>query len=220
MDNLSRLIETLRYLPGIGPRSAQRIAFHLLQHRRQHGLELAFNLEQAMKNIRHCQRCNNYTEVLLCALCQNSQRNLKTLCVVEQPQDLLVIEESQAFSGSYYVLMGKISPLDGIGPEELGLFKLRDRIIQEEVEEVILALSPTMEGQATHYFIVDLLASYPLVISQLAQGVPFESELEYLDSQTLRSALHNRSKIKLEGHSVKSDDEEKYAYSPLQEEFF
>jgi len=195
MDALSRLVDAFRCLPGVGPKSAQRMVFHLLQYQRQRGLHLASCLEQAMLAIQHCKRCNNYTELDLCKLCQDPSRDLSTICIVENPADVTAIEQSNAFNGSYYVLMGKISPLDGLGPEDIGLPQLRDLIIREEIKEVILALSPTVEGQTTVHFIHELLRGHPLRISQLAHGIPSGGELEFLDANTISSALRNRAKI-------------------------
>lgn len=195
MDILNHLVDALRCLPGVGPKSAQRMVYHLLQHQRQRGLHLAACLEKAMSDISHCQRCNNYTEQRLCLLCQNPARDPKILCVVEGPADVAAIEQSTAFHGSYFVLMGKISPLDGLGPEEIGLPRLKALIINEEIEELILALSPSIEGQTTIHFIHELLADQPLKISQLAHGIPSGGELEYLDSNTIGVALRNRAQV-------------------------
>lgn len=195
MDALSRLVDALRCLPGVGPKSAQRMVFHLLQHQRQRGLHLADCLEQAMQNIAHCKRCNNYTEQELCGLCQNSTRDRSILCIVENPADLAAVEQSNSFSGGYYVLMGKISPLDGLGPDDIGLPRLRELIISQGIKEVILALSPTVEGQTTVHFIHELLEDIPLRLSQLAHGIPSGGELEFLDSNTISSALRNRAVV-------------------------
>ncbi|AHE66048.1 recombination mediator RecR [Legionella oakridgensis] len=195
MDALSRLVEALRCLPGVGPKSAQRMVFHLLQRQRQRGLHLAACLEDAMQNVRNCERCNNYTMDVFCSICQNNERDKTTLCVVESPADVAAIEQSHAFNGSYYVLMNKISPLDGIGPEEIGLSKLQSLIEHENIKEVILALSPTIEGQTTIHFIHELLNSHPVNISQLAHGIPSGGELEFLDGNTIGSALRNRAKL-------------------------
>lgn len=194
-DTLNRLVDALRCLPGVGPKSAQRMVFHLLQNQRQRGLNLASCLEQAMNGITHCERCNNYTEHTLCFLCQNTNRNSSLLCVVESPADVSAIEQSNAFQGRYFVLMGKISPLDGIGPEDIGLSRLKNLIIQEDIKEVILALSPSVEGQTTVHFIHQLLRDDPIHISQLAHGIPSGGELEFLDSNTIGSALRNRALI-------------------------
>ena len=195
MDTLSRLVDALRCLPGVGPKSAQRIAFHLLQHQRPRGLLLASCLHEAMQNIKHCQRCNNYTEHDLCVICNNKHRDASILCVVESPADVAAIEHSTAYQGCYYVLMGKISPLDGIGPEDIGLPGLLQLIINTPITEVILALSPTIEGQTTIHFIHELLRPHPIRLSQLAHGIPSGGELEFLDGNTIGSALRNRSSL-------------------------
>ncbi len=195
MDALSRLVDALRCLPGIGPKSAQRMAFHLLQHQRQRGLHLASCLSDAMNNIGQCQRCNNYAAHDLCSICKNTTRDLTALCVVESPGDVAAIEHSSAYQGCYYVLMGKISPLDGIGPENIGLPQLQKLIVDEGIKEVILALSPTIEGQTTVHFIQELLRPYPVRISQLAHGIPSGGELEFLDGNTIGSALRNRAAL-------------------------
>lgn len=195
MDTLNRLVEALRCLPGVGPKSAQRMVFHLLQHQRKRGLHLASCLEHAMDCIRHCQRCNNYTDQDFCTLCQNPKRDSSLLCVVESPADVSAIEQSNAFQGKYFVLMGKISPLDGLGPEDIGLPRLKELIIQEGIKEVILALSPSIEGQTTVHFINQLLREESIHISQLAHGIPSGGELEFLDGNTIGSALRNRAVI-------------------------
>ncbi|MDP3269582.1 MAG: recombination mediator RecR [Legionella sp.] len=195
MDTLNRLVDALRCLPGVGPKSAQRMVFHLLQFQRQRGLHLASCLEQAMNQINHCMRCNNYTEHALCSLCQNPARDSKLLCVVESPADVAAIEQSHAFQGTYFVLMGKISPLDGLGPEDIGLPRLKKLIMEEGISEVILALSPSIEGQTTVHFIQQLLRGESINISQLAHGIPSGGELEFLDGNTIGSALRNRATI-------------------------
>lgn len=195
MDTLNRLVDALRCLPGVGPKSAQRMVFHLLQYQRQRGLVLASCLEQAMNNINHCERCNNYTEQPCCTLCQNPNRDSSLLCVVENPADVSAIEQSNSFQGKYFVLMGKISPLDGLGPDDIGLPRLKSLILQEKVQEVILALSPSVEGQTTIHFIHQLLRHEPVNISQLAHGIPSGGELEFLDSNTIGSALRNRATV-------------------------
>ena len=195
MDTLLQLVNALRCLPGIGPKSAQRMAYYLLNNQRSKGLHLASCLQDAMVSIRHCDRCNNHTTLSLCELCVNSQRDTNVLCIVEHPIDVIAIEQSQAFNGYYYVLMGKISPMDGIGPEDIGLPKLK-RLIDDEnesIQEVILALSPTIEGQTTNHFIHELLRDKPIRVSQLAHGIPSGGELEFLDGKTIGNALRNRS---------------------------
>jgi recombination protein RecR len=193
MDTLNSLIEALRCLPGVGPKSAQRMVFHLLHQQRQRGLHLASCLEAAMNTIRHCQKCNNYTEHTICVLCQNTNRNSQLLCVVESAADVTAIEQSLAFQGYYFVLMGKISPLDGLGPEDIGLPRLKELVISQGVQEVILALSPSVEGQTTAHFIRQLFSEQSIHISQLAHGIPSGGELEFLDGKTISSALRNRA---------------------------
>jgi recombination protein RecR len=195
MDSLYRLVDSLRCLPGIGPKSAQRMAFHLLHNHRQRGLDLATCLEHAMKNIGHCQICNNYTEDSICVLCQNPSRDSSLLCIVESPADLLAIEQSHAYNGRYFVLMGKISPIDGLGPEEIGLPKLRRLVSDQPITELVLALSPSIEGQTTIHFIKQLFSAEALTVTQLAHGIPSGGELEFLDSNTISSALRNRAML-------------------------
>jgi len=195
---LTRLAEALRCLPGIGPKSAQRMIYHLLKHQRQRGLHLAACLEEALSQIQHCQRCRNYTEHELCIYCRNSQRDTATLCVVESPADILAIEQSHSYQGTYFVLMGKISPLDGLGPEDIGLSQLKELIIKEQTKEVILALSPSIEGHTTIHFIQQLLQEMPVHITKLAYGIPSGSELEFLDGNTIGNALRNRAVIHVE----------------------
>lgn len=195
MDTLKRLVDALQSLPGVGPKSAQRMVFHLLQHQRQRGLHLAACLEQAMKTIGHCQRCNNYSEDTVCELCRNPRRDSSLLCVVANPADVAAIEQSNAFQGLYFVLMGKISPLDGLGPEEIGLPKLKQLIFDQQIKEVILALNPSIEGQTTVHFINQLINKESIHLSQLAHGIPSGGELEFLDGNTIGSALRNRAMI-------------------------
>ncbi|MDF1683588.1 MAG: recombination mediator RecR [Legionellaceae bacterium] len=195
MDTLSVLIDALRCLPGVGPKSAQRMAFHLLQHQRPRGLHLATSLSEAMQTVKHCTQCNNYTDYDLCTLCQNSSREQTTLCVVESPADVLAIEQSHAYQGLYYVLMGKISPLDGVGPEDIALDGLKIRVTEGHINEVILALSPSVEGQTTIHYIQTLLRSCGIKISQPAHGIPVGGELEFLDGNTISRALNNRGAL-------------------------
>jgi recombination protein RecR len=196
VDTLSRLIDALRCLPCVGPKSAQRMAFHLLQHQRPRGLHLASSLEAAMQTVRHCAQCNNYTDHTLCKLCQNTARDAHVLCVVEGPADVFAIEQSHAHTGQYYILMGKISPLDGIGPDDIALEGLKNRVASGDITEIILALSPTVEGQTTIHFIQTLLQPYDITISQPAHGLPVGGELEYLDGHTINKALSNRKQMK------------------------
>jgi recombination protein RecR len=193
MDNtLLRLINALCCLPGVGPKSAQRMAFYLLNNQRERGINLATCLQAAMQTLGHCRQCNNHTSLDLCHLCTSTSRDQRTLCVVESPSDINAIEQSQAYQGRYFVLMGKISPMDGIGPDQIKLPKLESIILSENIQEVILALSPSIEGQTTNYFICERLRDKPVRITQLAHGIPSSGELEYLDGHTIGHALRNR----------------------------
>ncbi|MCR9192394.1 MAG: recombination mediator RecR [Gammaproteobacteria bacterium] len=193
MDTLSQLVDALRCLPGVGPKSAQRMAFHLLQqHQRNRGLHLAQCLTEAMTAITHCQICNNYTTETICDLCQKPDRDPKTLCVVESPTDVIAIEQCLGYQGRYFVLMGKISPIDGIGPDDIGLQQLQTHVRDTNIQEVILALSPSIESQTTVHFIQEKLQHLPVKISQLAHGIPSGGELSFLDGHTISSALRNR----------------------------
>jgi recombination protein RecR len=197
MDALNQLIHALRCLPGVGPKSAQRMAYYLLQYQRPKGLHLAGCLTTAMQHIVHCKRCNNYTEFDLCTLCQDTRRDPKLLCVVENPSDVIAIEQSNAFTGSYFVLMGKISPLDGLSPEDIGLPRLRELVQREQITEIILALGSSVESQITAHFISALFEENraTIRISQLAHGIPSGGELEFLDGLTIGNALRNRAPI-------------------------
>lgn len=192
MEPFSQLVNALRCLQGVGPKSAQRMVYQLLNNQRDRGLHLASCLQEAMLSIRHCDRCNNYTTEALCALCGNQQRDDSLICIVENPADIYAIEQTQTYKGYYYVLMGKISPLDGVGSEQIGLPRLRHLIENAHIQEVILALSPSIEGQTTAHFIHELLHDLPVKLSQLAHGIPSGGELEFLDGNTISSALRNR----------------------------
>tara|TARA_Y100000588_G_C14108526_1_gene861928 strand:- start:186 stop:806 length:621 start_codon:yes stop_codon:yes gene_type:complete len=194
-DTLSRLVQSLRCLPGVGPKSAQRMAYYLLNNKRQKGLHLAACLDEAMRRINHCNRCNNYTDASICSICQNLNRNLNTLCIVEQPSDVSAIEQSGVYTGQYFVLMNKVSPLDGVGPKDIGLEKIEELVSTRHINEVIIALSPSVESQTTIYFIQEQLKHLAVKVSQLAHGIPSGGELEYLDSHTIGQALKNRSDL-------------------------
>ena len=191
---LSALTERLRALPGIGRKSAQRIAYHLLQQNREAMEHLAAALLEAKQDIRHCRRCRFFTEQELCAVCSDQQRQQKQICVVESPADIPVFEET-GYRGQYFVLLGRLSPLDGIGPEQLGLDVLPELVKENGVEEVILATNSTVEGNVTAQYINDLLQPHCANISRLAQGIPAGGELEYLDSNTLLLALRDRHQL-------------------------
>jgi recombination protein RecR len=192
LSSLDALSQALRCLPGVGPKAAQRMALHLLQHDREGAARLARALVDATRSIQHCERCNTFTEGSLCALCQSGKRDATLLCVVETPADLLMVEQTQAYSGLYFVLMGRLSPLDGIGPREIRLEQLLKRATDGREREVILATYFTNEGEATAHYVGELLAARSLRVSRLARGVPVGGELEYVDAGTLAQALRER----------------------------
>ena len=189
---LDTLIQSLRRLPGVGVRSAQRMAFHLLQHDREGAQVLARALQEAVAQVRHCARCHTFTESEICATCADPRRDASKLCVVETPADQAAMERTAAFKGRYFVLMGKLSPLDGIGPREIGVQKLIERATDGEVQEEILATNFTAEGEATAHVIGQALKSRGLNVTRLARGVPAGSELEYVDLGTIAHALVDR----------------------------
>ena len=195
LGHLDALVRALRVLPGVGPRAAQRMALHLLQHDRDGARVLAAAIERAVEAVRHCERCNTFTEDSVCALCRSGKRDATQLCVVETPADLLMVEQTRAYAGLYYVLMGRLSPLDGIGPREIRLDRLIRRALDGTVREVILATNFTHEGEATAHTVGELLAARGLGVSRLARGVPVGGELEYVDSGTLAQALRERRPI-------------------------
>jgi recombination protein RecR len=192
LTSLEELTQALRCLPSVGPKAAQRMALHLLQHDREGAQRLALALEAASKTIRHCQRCNTFTEDEICALFRSAKRDATLLCVVETPADLMMVEHTQAYTGLYSVLMGRLSPLDGIGPKEIRLDRLLKRAQDGAVQEVVLATNFTNEGEATAHYIAELLAARGLKVTRLARGVPVGGELEYVDSGTLAQALRER----------------------------
>ena len=192
---LERLVEALRVLPGVGPRSAQRMAYHLLQNDRQGAEELAQALTQALASVRRCAKCNNFTEEEVCALCRSPRRDASLLCVVETPGDLAMVEQTVSYSGMYFVLMGRLSPLDGIGPRDVGLDRLQARVADGEVREVILATNFTNEGEATAHYIAEMLRARAVKVSRIARGVPLGGELEYVDAGTISQALLERREI-------------------------
>ena len=189
---LDALIEGLRRLPGVGVKSASRMAFHLLQHDRAGMQQLAQSLQQAATNIRHCTRCHTFTEAEVCSTCNDPQRDASKLCVVETPADQAAVERTSAYKGLYFVLMGKLSPLDGIGPRDIGLAKLFERAGDGIVQEVILATNFTAEGEATAHVIGEALKTRGLKVTRLARGVPAGSELEYVDLGTIAHAFVDR----------------------------
>lgn len=192
---LLRLIEALRCLPGVGPKSAQRMAYHLLERDRGGALELSRALQEAMEKIGHCDTCRTFSEKPVCDICADPGRQHNLLCIVETPADVLAIEQATGFRGVYFVLMGHLSPLDGIGPAELGLDKLEARLKQGEIEEMILATNPTVEGETTAHYLSRMAADYGVQASRLAHGIPLGGELEYIDGGTLAHAFTGRQKI-------------------------
>ncbi len=195
---LENLIEHLRCLPGVGPKSAQRMAYHLLQRDRSGGMNLAGALTEAMSKIGHCTHCRTFTEEESCAICNNPRRqNSGFLCVVEQPSDIPAIEQTGQFSGRYFVLMGHLSPLDGIGPKEIGLDLLQKRLQHESFYEVILATNPTVEGEATANYIAEMCFQHNIKVSRIAHGIPIGGELETVDGTTLSHSLIGRREIQL-----------------------
>lgn len=191
-EGLERLVEALRVLPGVGPKSAQRIAYQLLQRDRAGADQLAMALQHALATVRHCTKCNNFTETDLCTLCGSGRRDPGLLCVVETPADLAMVEQTLSFSGMYFVLMGRLSPLDGVGPRDIGLDRLLTRATDGQVREVILATNFTNEGEATAHYIAEMLRSRGIQVSRIARGVPLGGELEYVDAGTLSQALMER----------------------------
>jgi len=192
LSSVDELARSLRCLPGVGPKAAQRMALHLLQHDRDGAVRLARALDHAARAVHHCERCNTFTEDTLCALCRSSKRDAAQLCVVETPADLSMVEHTQAYTGLYFVLMGRLSPLDGIGPREIRLDRLLKRATDGVVREVILATNFTNEGEATAHYIGEMLRARGLAVSRLARGVPVGGELEYVDAGTLAQALRER----------------------------
>jgi len=192
---IGQLIEGLRCLPGVGPKSAQRMAFHLLERDRDGGRRLAAALEQAMERVGNCSVCRTLSEDAVCALCANEQRDRSQLCVVETPADVQALEQATGYRGLYFVLMGHLSPLDGIGPEALGLDRLEARLATGEVGELILATNPTVEGEATAHFVSELAHAHGIRTTRIAHGVPMGGELEYIDGGTLSHAFAGRHEV-------------------------
>ena len=192
---LNQLIQAFKILPGIGEKSAQRMAFHLLEKNREGGRNLAKLINESVENIRNCSECRNLTEDVVCHICLDEKRNKKLICVVESPTDVLAIENSGSFNGKYFVLMGRLSPIDGVTPQDLGIPKLIERIKSSDIDEIIIATSPTIEGDATSFYIKDQLNENKILISRIAYGVPMGGELEYVDNTTLGRAIQGRREI-------------------------
>jgi recombination protein RecR len=192
-DLLTQLIEALRCLPGVGQKSAQRMAYHVLERNREGGQRLGNVLLEAVQRISHCSLCRDFTEQAMCAICANGVRDAGLLCIVETPADRLVIEQATGYRGLYFILQGRLSPLDGIGPRELGLDKLATRLAQGEIRELIIATNPTVEGEATAHYLAQLARQFEVKPSRLAHGVPIGGELEYVDRGTLAHAFGSRT---------------------------
>jgi recombination protein RecR len=193
---LDQLIEALRCLPGVGPKSAQRMAYHLLQRDRNGAEHLGRSLQEALERVHHCQKCNNFSEAEVCDLCSSGKRDAHQLCVVEMPTDLLMLEQTHSYSGMYFVLMGRLSPLDGIGPKEIHLDRLLKRAQDGEVQEVILATNYTVEGEATAHYVGELLKARGLKVSRIARGLPMGGEIEHVDVGTLAQAMMERRSLR------------------------
>jgi recombination protein RecR len=190
--SVDALVEALRRLPGVGVKSAQRMAFHLLQHDREGAQRIAFALQSAVANVRHCERCHTFTESSVCSVCLDGTRDVRQLCVVETPADQAALERTGSYRGLYFVLMGRLSPLDGVGPEAIGAHALIERAADGHTEEVIIATNFTAEGEATAHVLTEALKARGLRVTRLARGVPIGSELEYVDLGTIAHALIDR----------------------------
>jgi len=192
---IDELVQALRCLPSVGPKSAQRMAFHLLERNRDGGLRLAEILQQALEQVGHCGACHTLSELELCGICSDPRRDQQTLCVVESPADVLALEQAGSYRGVYFVLMGHLSPIDGIGPSEIGIDHLLQRVRDQQMKEVILATNPTVEGEATAFYIAEQVRAQGVMVSRIAHGVPLGGELEYVDSGTLAHALSGRRAV-------------------------
>lgn len=193
-DLLQSLIDSLKCLPGVGPKSAQRMAFHLLQRNRKGAKHLAETLNKSVLEIKHCTKCRIFTEYEICSICDDASRNEAQICVVESPADVFSIEKSTNYKGYYFVLMGRLSPLDGIGPKELGLEILEKRLIDHNFEELILATNTTVEGEVTAHVLSEMAKRQNIITTRLAQGVPVGGELEFVDQNTIAQAFSSRKK--------------------------
>lgn len=194
-SSLDELIHSLSCLPGVGRKSAQRMALHLLERDQAGARRIADALNGALASVRHCQRCRNFCDSEICEICSDAERDQGAICVVEAPADVIAVELSGAFSGRYFVLMGKLSPLDGYGPDEIGLEQLEQQLGDGKVRELILATSATVEGDITAQYIADIAAGHDVASSRLARGIPLGGELEFVDSGTLSRALQGRQQI-------------------------
>lgn len=193
---IDNLVDAFRCLPGVGPKSAQRMAFHLLERDREGGVSLSQALAAAMEGVGRCSICRTLTEQTVCNLCSDSKRDASVVCIVETPADVLALELSGSYTGHYFVLMGHLSPIDGIGPDEIGISDLINRLQEGLTREVILATNPTVEGEATAFYITEKVKALGITVSRIAHGVPLGGELEYVDSGTLAHALSGRQVVK------------------------
>ena len=193
---IEKLVESFRCLPGVGPKSAQRMALYVLERNRAGGRHLVAMLEEAIEKVGNCQQCRTLTEDALCRICTDPARNSRLLCIVESPADVHAIEQTGSYKGLYFVLMGHLSPIDGVGPEQIGIPKLLDLIRNRQIDEVILASNPTVEGEATAYYIAEQIKGFNLIISRIAHGVPVGGELEFVDGGTLSHAFNGRQVVR------------------------
>ena len=192
---IDQLIEAFRCLPGVGRKTGQRMAFYLLSRARENGLQLAKILDQTMRDVSHCHLCRTFCEEESCGLCRTPQRDTHLLCIVETPADIVAIEQTGIYRGRYFVLMGHLSPLDGIGPHELGIPQLTQRLANESIQELVIATNPTVEGEATAHYISELAKPHVLSITRIAHGVPLGGELESVDENTLARAFSGRISV-------------------------
>lgn len=192
---IDELREALKCLPGVGPRTAQRMSFYLMERDREGAAEIAARLLDALEKVRFCDRCNTFCEADLCDICSSAKRDKSLMCVVETPADLEAMEQSGVYEGLYFVLMGQLSPLDGVGPDKLGIDKLVKLLDDDEFEEIIIATNLTAEGEVTAEYLQDLIRPYGIVISRLARGVPIGGELEYMDQRTVGQAMRDRRRV-------------------------
>tara|TARA_B100000795_G_C22670072_1_gene387586 strand:- start:32 stop:628 length:597 start_codon:yes stop_codon:yes gene_type:complete len=195
IETLEELVTALKCLPGVGPKSALRMAYHLLQRDRNGAKKLAENIANALELLGHCKLCNNFSVDPTCNICQSTKRDSKTLCVIEMPTDLLMLEQTHSYKGMYFVLMGRLSPLDGVGPKDIHLGKLIQRLKDSDIVEVILATNFTVEGNATAQYIRELLKDTKIKITRIARGLPMGGEIEYVDSGTLAQAIVERKTL-------------------------
>lgn len=192
---IDELIRSLRVLPGVGQKTAQRMAMHLLQRNRAGGQQLAQVLLQALEKVGNCERCRTLSETPVCGICSNPKRNHELLCIIETPADMLAIEQAGSYNGVYFILMGHLSPIDGINPEDLGIDRLIERLRQENIRELILATNTTVEGEATAFYITEKAKAMNVNVSRIAHGVPLGGELEYVDGGTISQAFNGRQKL-------------------------